>query len=235
MRRVAPAACLCLLVGLLCLPLALAGCGESGAQGASTSAPALRRLALERADLATVAHGLLAAEPSIQREVLAARAAWPGIVQGLPLVVSAQSRALMFAGMRRSEEFATPRFISIAGQLTGESAATAGLLLSYEQLSQQGWRMTLAAAGHLNGHSALPAGTLAFLRTNAALYIGCLYDAHYNLSVIGKKMSAAYAKLGGPMGFGAALPASLMAQIAAFYSPYVARLGPKPPATAAGS
>ncbi len=264
MRREAPAArtsaalaraaCLCLL-GLLCLallPLALAGCGESGAAGASGNAgasgsaaavgaagstPAQRRLTLERADLAIVARGLAAAEPPIEREIVAARAAWPGIVEGLPQVVAPASRALMFVGMRRSEELSTPGFISYAGQLTGSSAAIAGLLLSYEQLAQRGWTMTLAAAAHLNGSSALPASALEFLRTNAALYIGCIYDAHYNLSVIGERIRSAYTKLGGPAGFGGAggaLPASLMAGVIAFYSPPSARLAPKPPSTAAG-
>jgi hypothetical protein len=262
-RRAAPAAaCLCLL-GLLCLallPLALAGCGESGAAGASGSAgasgngspaaggspaavgaagstPAQRRLTLERADLAIVARGLAGAEPPIEREIVAARSAWPGIVEGLPQVVAPASRALMFVGMRRSEELSTPGFISYAGQLTGSSAAIAGLLLSYEQLAQRGWTMTLAAAAHLDGSSALPASALEFLRTNAALYIGCIYDAHYNLSVIGERMRSAYAKLGGPAGFGGtggALPASLMAGVIAFYSPPSARLAPKPPSTAAG-
>lgn len=240
MTRAALATCLCLLGSCLALPLALSGCGASGADGASganiasASAAVPRRLRLERTDFAVVARGLVRAEPSIQREILAAKAAWPGIVQGLPQQVSAGSRALMLAALQRTEQIATPSFISYAGQLTGESAAIAGLLLSYEQLAQRGWTMTLAAAQHLSGRSALPAATLGFLRTNAALYIGCVYDAHYNLSTIGKRMGEAYAQLGGAQGFAGLLPASLMAHINSFYSPAVAKLAPKPPATAAG-
>ncbi len=213
--------------------MALAGCSESGASGAQASS-APRQLKLERTDLATVARGLLRAEPSIQREILAARAAWPAIAGGLPALVPLATNELLSAALRRSERLATPGFISYAGELTGESAAIAGLLLSYEQLSQQGWTMTLAAARHLTGLSALPVATLGFLRANAALYIGCVYDAHYNLSVIGGRMREAYAQLGGAPGFGDALPASLMARIVAFYSPGAARLAPKPQPSAAG-
>jgi hypothetical protein len=240
----------CLCLGLsVALPAVLAGCGESGASGAlgqGQGQAAPRQLRLERIDLAIVARGLLRAEPSIRREIAAARAAWPGIVHGLPAQAPPATRALLAAALGRTEQIATPSFISYAGELTGESAAIAGLLLSYEQLSAKGWSMTLTAAGHLNGASTLPPATLAFLRTNAALYIGCVYDAHYNLSVIGERMRETYAQLGGAAGFGGAarlggtaglgvaLPASLMAQVIGFYSPGVARLAPKPPSSAVG-
>jgi hypothetical protein len=227
------ALCLCLLGLCLALPLALAGCGESGADGASTPT-VTRQVRLERTDLATVARGLLRVEPSVQRELVAARAAWPEIVGGLPAQVPVAARGLLLVGLRRTEQIATPSFISYAGELTGEAAPIAGLLLSYEQLARRGWGMTLAAAQHLSGHSRLPAATLEFLRTNAALYIGCVYDAHYNLSVIGERMREAYAQLGGAKGFGGVLPASLIARIGSFYSPAVARLAPKPAPTAAG-
>jgi hypothetical protein len=225
----------CLCLGLcVALPAALAGCGESGASGAQAS-HVPRQLKLERTNLAIVARGLLHAEPSIQREILAARAVWTAIVHGLPARVPPATRALLAAALRRTELLATPSFIPYAGELTGESAAIAGLLLSYEQLSQRGWTMTLAAAQHLTPTSALPPATLGFLRANAALYIGCVYDAHYNLSVIGERMREAYAQLGGAAGFGGALPASQMARVIAFYSPGVARLAPRPSPSAAGS
>jgi hypothetical protein len=272
MRRAAPWV-------LLALALSVAGWGVAGCGGGSSSgAPAgaakklpvvsgsPRELRVQRADLALVAHGLLGAEPSIRREVVAARAAWPGIVNGLPAQVSPASRALMGRALVRTERIATPRFVSYAGELTGAAAAIAGLLLSFEQLSQRGWTMTLAAARHLSGsQSSLSVGriggrvggsggsggggsggagsgsdvelspaALRFVRANASLYIGGVYDGHYNLSVIGERMREAFAQLGGAAAFGGALRPGLIGQLAGFYSPRVTRLAPKPPASAAG-
>jgi hypothetical protein len=247
------------LLALLALGFAAlggAGCGGGSSSGAPAGAakklPAAsgspRELRVQRADLALVAHGLLGAEPSIRREVVAARAAWPGIVAGLPMQVSPASRALMAHALVRTQQIATPRFISYAGELTGAAAAIAGLLLSFEQLSQRGWAMTLAAAQHLSGSqsslSAAPGGTssvaltpaaLRFVRANASLYIGGVYDGHYNLSVIGERMREAYAQLGGAVAFGGALRSTRIGQLAGFYSPAVTRLTPRPPVSAAGS
>lgn len=188
-----------------------------------------RQLKVERDHLAIVAHGLLGAEASIQRELRAAKAAWPGIVHGLPLRVSSASRDLIAAALARTEGIATPRFISYAGELTGAAAAIAGLELSFEQLSQRGWTMILAAASHLGGSAPLSPAALRFVRSNASLYIGSVYDGHYNLSVVGQRVREAYAQLGGAAAFGAALRPDLVGQLAGFYSPGVARLAPKPP------
>jgi len=130
--------------------------------------------------------------------------------------------------------------------LTGAAAAIAGLELAFEQLSQRGWAMTLAAASHLGGAggsslrdltgggraaSSLPLSpaALRFVRANASLYIGSVYDGHYNLSVVGQRVREAYEQLGSAATFGAALPPALVEQLARFYSPGVARLAPKPP------
>jgi hypothetical protein len=146
--------------------------------------------------------------------------------------------------------------------LTGAAAAIAGLLLSFEQLSQRGWTMTLAAASHLGSGSGsslrasagagagragaqgtgtsaaggaassvpLSPAALRLVRANASLYIGSVYDGHYNLSVVGQRVGEAYAQLGGAAAFGAALRPALVGQLAGFYSPGLARLAPKPPA-----
>ncbi|HEV3070456.1 MAG TPA: hypothetical protein VGY76_03405 [Solirubrobacteraceae bacterium] len=130
--------------------------------------------------------------------------------------------------------------------MTGAAAAIAGLLLSFEQLSQRGWTMTLAAVLHLgagSGSSLLPSvggervasstplspAALRFIRANAALYIGSVYDGHYNLSVVGQRVREAYAQLGGAAAFGTALSPALVGQLDRFYSPAAARLAPKPP------
>jgi hypothetical protein len=255
---------------------ALAGCG--GASGGAAKAlepgasPAQRKL--ERTDLVIVSHGLLGAERTVAREVAASKAAWPAVAHGLPALVSpAEQRAIATASVQ-AQRIATPRFISYAGELTGASAAIAGLLLSYEGLTQRGWTFTLAAAaaggaggaaGEATGESSLqvfvparglspqsvaqgtvPAAVgrqlasaspaaLHFLHTNASLYIGCVYDGHYNLSTIGEYLTAAYRRLGGPASFGSALGAGEVATIARFYSPALARLTPRPAALATGS
>jgi hypothetical protein len=242
-----------LVTGLLvasALAAALAGCGSSSGLAKALQpgdSPAERKL--ERADLAIVGHGLRGAEASIRHEVAASRAAWPVVVNGLPSQ------------------------LSYAGELTGAAAAIAGLLLSYEGLSQRGWTFTMTAAAavgsatesSLEGSSAgvTPSGggsnvgvansagglppsvrtqlataspsAVRFLRSNANLYIGCVYDGHYNLSVIGEDLLKAYSRLGGAAAFGAALPPREVESLVRFFSPAEARLAPKPPASPTGS
>lgn len=216
----AAAALLGALIGSGC------GGGSSKAEKAvrTSSSPAARKL--ERADLAIVSHGLVGAERTIEREVQAAKAAWPAVAHGLPAQVSAaERRAISRAGVR-AQRIATPRFISYAGELTGAAAAIAGLLLSYEGLTQRGWTFTLAAANHAH---------VRFLRTNASLYIGCVYDGHYNLSSIGEYLLNAYRGLGGAAAFGSALTQGEVEGLARFYSPTSARLQPRPPASPTSS
>jgi hypothetical protein len=202
----------------------------------------------------------LEAEPSIGRAVRAARTAWPRVAHGLPLQVSGPTRGLVANALARTEGIATPGFVSYAGELTGAAAAIAGLLLSFEQLSERGWTMTLAAVDRLRaggsslggegslggggsaGRSSVSSGSsaalspaaLRFVRANASLYIGGVYDGHYNLSVIGQRVGEAYAQLGGAAAFGGALRPGVIARLARFYSPGVVRLAPKPEASAAG-
>jgi hypothetical protein len=228
------------LVALAAL-LALAGCGGGGtkvrsAKGTfSGSTPADRRL--ERADLAIVGRGLLGVEPTIRAELIASRAAWPAVAHGLHARVSPATRLAIAKAEASVRRIATPRFISYAGQLSGTSAAIAGLELSYEELALRGWMLTRVAADYgaraQAGKGSLEAAD--FLRVNAALYIGCVYDAHYNLSLIGEDLKAAYAQLGGGPAFGAALRPAQVQAIASFYAPAVARLAPRPPSSSIGS
>ena len=166
-----------------------------------------------------MSHGLLGAERTIEREVEASKTAWPAVAHGLPAQLApAERRAIARAGVR-AQRIATPRFISYAGELTGAAAAIAGLLLSYEGLTQRGWKFTLAAADH---------SEVRFLRVNANLYIGCVYDGHYNLSSIGEYLLSAYRSLGGAAAFGSTLSQSEVEDLARFYSPAAARLQPRP-------
>jgi hypothetical protein len=238
LKGAAVAAPLALAVALV---LALGGCGGSGENVRTPkgvlSGKSPAELRLERDDLAIVAHGLVGVQSTIRPEIAASRAAWPAVAHGLPAYVSSATRRAIVKAIRRVRAIATPRFISYAGQLTGVSAAIAGLELSYEELALRGWTLTRVAADY-GARAAGGAGSpraAAFLRTNATLYIGCVYDAHYNLSLIGNDLVQGYAQLGGARAFGALLRPAEVKAIASFYSPAAARLMPKPPPQAVGS
>jgi hypothetical protein len=233
------AAAALLTLVLLALALALGGCGGGGVRAPkgvlSGKSPA--ELRLQRTDLAIVAHGLRGVESTILPEIAASRAAWPAVAHGLPAYVSPATRRAIATAINRVRAIATPRFISYAGQLTGVSAAIAGLELSYEELALRGWTLTRVAADY-GARAAQGIGSpqaAVFLRLNATLYIGCVYDAHYNLSLIGKDLAQGYAQLGGARAFGALLRPTEVQAIASFYSPAVARLAPQPPPQAVGS
>ncbi len=136
-----------------------------------------------------------------------------------------------------------------AGGLTGPATALAGLLKAYAVLTQRGWRFLAAAlaAGHSGGKigagaSAGGSGQSAgqnggttpaaaqFLRANAGLYIYCVYDGHYDLSLVGKAVQDAYRKLGGPPEFGRTLTQRQVEALAHAYSIPATRLAPHPPA-----
>jgi len=220
---------------------ALAGCGASGGtllasrRALSGSSPAEQRL--QRADLAIAARGLLAVQPTVRQEIAASRAAWPDVAQGLPAVASPTARLAIAHAAVVARRIATPLYISFAGQLTGTAASIAGSELSYEELAQRGWTLTGVAADY-GARAATGNGSLAaagFLRVNAALYIGCVYDAHHNLGSIGEDLRRAYVRLGGAAAFGAMLSPARVQALAAFYSPANAGLTPEPPASAIGS
>jgi hypothetical protein len=118
------------------------------------------------------------------------------------------------------------------GNAPGEAGAVAG---SAGSSGQGGFPATHAAGA--TGSSAreglATAAAAGFLRVNAVLYIGCIYDAHHNLSTIGEQVKQAYAQLGGAAAFGAALRPAEVQAIAHFYSPAVALLEPSPPSSSA--
>ncbi len=68
-----------------------------------------------------------------------------------------------------------------------------------------------------------------FLRANAGLYIYCIYDGHYDLSLIGKALQDAYRKLGGPHAFGRSLTQRQVEALVRAYSIPATRLAPHPP------
>jgi hypothetical protein len=212
------ATALCLLCGVLAA--ALAGCGGTSAR----STPAA--LKLQREDLVVVADALAAAERPVDAEVTATKSAWPLIANGLPANTRGVSGSVQFA--RATQAAAALRMPAAFGEaqartLTGSAAQLAGLFRSYALLSARGWKLLGASLAQID--SGTPSNA-RFAAANAALYIGSIYDGHFTLAQIGKKLLAAYDKLGGATAFGAALTQGQVDALAHSYSEASDRLHP---------
>jgi hypothetical protein len=192
------------------------GCGDHR--------PLPAALRVERADLVQLAHTLQQLQTPTTAEVAAARAAWPQLAGGLPDSVTPALRAEMAAADRRAAALTLPAEVTTEGSLTGPAAELAGMLKSYVRLAQRGWQYLAGALGA----GAATATAAQFLRANAPLYIYCVYDGHYHLSLIGKTLQNAYLKLGGSPVFGASLTQSQVEALASAYSIPAARLEPHP-------
>jgi hypothetical protein len=209
----------------LCLPcsvlgLALAGCGGMSAQ----ATPAAVRL--QREDLVTASRALALVKGPVAAEVAATKAAWPLIANGLPPDTRGISDSLQLA--RATQAAAALRLPAAFGEaqarsLGGSAAQLAGLFRSYVLLSARGWK--LLGAGLAQIESGTPESA-RFAAENAALYIGSIYDGHFTLAQIGKKLLAAYDKLGGAAAFGSALTQSQVDSLARTYSEPSGRLHP---------
>jgi hypothetical protein len=210
-----------LVFGALAL---LTGCGSGGSHG-----PSSRELALERAQLVQVSAGLQASEPAVRGEVSASRAAWPSIASGLPPVLSPALRAAVATASAKAAALPVPPFLAEPGRLTGPAAGLAGLYESYERLASRAWQLTRAGSDAIAGGKPAVA---SFARANSSLYIDAIYDAHFNLSLVGKSLLSAYEKLGGASAFGTKLSASKLMALAAAYSIPAVRLEPHPTAAA---
>jgi hypothetical protein len=201
------------------LALALAGCGKHTPRAAA--------LRIERADLVLLAHTLRGLEAPIHGEVAAARAAWPELVGGIPRDVSRATRLQIETANVRASAIPIPAFLDIEGGLTGPAAGLGALLKDYARLAQRGWRVT-ASATAASAHERRSPAAVSFLRANSGLYIYCVYDGHYDLSLIGRKLQDAYKTLGGPRAFGRALTSGSVEALALGYSIAATRLQPHP-------
>jgi len=207
---------------LLCSVAAalLAGCGGAGKH----STPAA--LKLEREDLLAVTRALRSVEAPVAQEVRATRAAWPSIANGLPRDTTAISGSQLVADASASaSRLIVPQLFSEAqaATLTGPAAQIAGLFRSYVLLSSRGWKLLDATIGQVEKGSPTSA---RFASENAALYIESIYDGHFTLAQIGKKLLAGYGKLGGSDDFGATLSQSEVDALAGAYSEARDRLHP---------
>jgi hypothetical protein len=219
-----------------------AGCGSSAPSHAQSS----RELALERAQFEQVSKQLSSLEGAVKREVAASRVAWPSIADGLPQALGSGLRTAVSTANASAKALPEPSFLSNASKLTGPAAGIAGIYENYEQLAQRGWNLTEAAVQTISsagsaGTGPTPAGTTAktagtvasaaqasFERANSALYIDAIYDAHFDLSLLGKSLAGGYEKLGGAEAFGGTLTQAQVDALADVYSIPTVRLEPHP-------
>ena len=198
--------------------LVLAGCG-----GATSKQSTPAALKLQREDLIATSKALGESESSIAAEVAATRTLWPRIAGGATAPLSAIARS------PRAEEGLTRLPVPAlfgeaqARSLTGPASQIAGLFRPSALLSTRGWQMLIAGATQIESGSAVAA---RFARENAPLYVESIYDGHFALAQIGKKLLAGYKKLGGPGSFGAALTQAQVDALASAYSEPSIRLYP---------
>lgn len=168
---------------------------------------------------------LRALEAPVRREVAASRAVWPRIADGIPLAPSSSLRRAVESASKAARALPEPAFMVRASTLTGPASEIASVYGSFSALVSHGWRLTEA------GISAIVHGAPAaasFARGNSSLYIDAIYDGHFDLSLLGKSLVSDYEKLGGAAAFGASLPHSEIATLAAAYSIPGVRLVPHP-------
>jgi hypothetical protein len=223
--RVAAALVLALALGAASM---LAGCG-SGESNISR-----REYALERAQFEQVAGELLEVQAAVHREVARSRVVWSRIYNGLPARIGAQLQDRVKTASEVAGDLPAPRFMTRRATLTGPASGIAGLYEDYDRLAERGWRLTeTGIAGIVSG----PLSVQRFVRANSPLYIDAIYDGHFDLSLIGKKLLEGYEKIealsrqgkfAGIGGFGSSLARSEVQALAAAYSIPAVRLEPHP-------
>jgi hypothetical protein len=212
MRVAAP---LLLLLGVL----TTAGCGGGGA---ATSPAALR---LQREDLVAASHALQSVEQPVAHEVASTKTAWRLIANGLPARTIAIARPSILAAAESTKSIKQPGLFeeSEAASLTGPASQLAGLFSTFSGLASRGWQQIVATIDAIEHGSPADA---RFARENVAFYIDSVYDGHFSLAQIGKKLKDGYHKLGGQAAFGTALSQAEVNALANTYSEAAERLHP---------
>jgi hypothetical protein len=187
----------------------------------------LAELRLEREDLIIVSRALKQVEGPVAVEVAATKRAWPLIVDGLPAGAQAlaSARAPVTTAAVSAARIKTPPLLAeaLAASLTGPASPLAALFRTYTGLATRGWTLIRAAIDQIEHGS--PASA-RFARENVALYIESVYDGHFDLAQIDKKLRAGYRTLGGQPQFGSALTQSEVNALADTYSEATDRLHP---------
>lgn len=195
----------------------------AGGCGGHTLTP--QALALERGDFVAVARALARIEPAVRAEVAATKLAWPSVVNGLHTPLAAGARAAIETASARADAVGTPGLFEEhpAASLTGPGAPAASAFRSFSLLATRGWRL-IAAAIEQEEHG--PAVAARFAHANVGLYIESVYDGHFALAQVGKKLLAGYRNLGGARSFGAALTEREIEALSEVYSEASDRLHP---------
>ena len=206
---------------LLCgAAVGLTGCGGGRAAGTG-------ELRLQREDLLAACGGLRQAEAGVAAELSASKRAWRLIANGLPRDGAglASARPAVEAAARSAGEVRVPepfREGELRG-LTGPASALGGLFHSYAVLAQRGWSLIAYSIRQIQSG---PGAAARFARENVPLYIESVYDAHYALAQVGKKLHDGYLHLGGADAFGASLHPGEVERLARTYSEERDRLHP---------
>lgn len=208
-------------LGALVLASGLPGCG-----GSHRSAAELR---LEREDLVAVCRALQRAQGQVRGELAAAKRAWPSIADGLPASASALAgtRAVVALAQQSAARLPEPPPMTETENryLTGPGSPLAGLYRSYVGLSTRGWTLIGAAIEEI-AHGTPRAAR--FARATVGLYIESVYDGHFDLAQIDRRLTDGYRKLGGQATFGGALTQAEVRALGETYSQSSARLYPHP-------
>ncbi len=240
---------------VLALALLLSACaGALMSCGGSKATPA--ELRLEREDLVAVARALKSVEPQATREVEATKRAWPLVANGLPAGSPRSLRGPVTEASESADRIKAPALLGKdqTNSLTGQAAAISGLFRTYRGLATRGWQLTgatvdeIEAAEHAGSRASGPttgpttttttgggsstanaALTLEgekFARENVGLYIESVYDGHFDLAQIGKRLEKGYHNLGGEAVFGSSLTSAEVTALADAYSEAATRLHP---------
>jgi hypothetical protein len=206
---------------LLLLSAALVLAGGCGGK----KAPSPAAVNLRREDLIAVAQALKSVEGPLAGEVVAAKAAWPLVANGLPTRNTSTARALIAAASQSAAKIKVPALFEeeTAMSLTGPAYQLAGLFKYFDRLATRGWAGIGAALEEIEHGSPMAA---RFARENVPLYIESVYDGHFLLAQIGKPLRDGYKALGGAVGFGAALTQRDVDALVGAYSEPSVRLYP---------
>jgi hypothetical protein len=200
---------------------AIAGCGSTGKQ--PVSAPTA--LKLQREDLVAASRALEQSAAPVAGEVAAAKAVWPLIAGPNAQAGAIASAAGASRAVKRATRLPIPALFgeARARSLTGPASQIAGVFRSSVLLSRRGWEMQIASSQQISSGSPAVA---RFARENVALYTESIYDAHFGLAQIGKKLRAGYEQLGGASAFGPSLTQAQVDSLTLAYSEARIRLYP---------
>ncbi len=197
-----------LLVALGAIASPLSGCGSKRHNPLE--------LKLERIDLALLGRRLIAAESPIKQEMKSAKEAWPSLYGGLRSGISRSLEASVRTADMHASSLGAPPYLEEVRKLTGPGSGVDGLYKTFWSLDRDGWSTVEATIDSIRRG---PKASASFRRANVGIYIQAIYDAHYDISIVGKDLKLGYERLGGEKLFGKSLTATQVEAIARFYSP----------------